>query len=569
CSPPDGQMQPLIQESSEAPAEPNFTVVGASCPVNGRVIITIGHDLPSGEGVEVFDSHNACYCEERAEIPGRIFCSCVSPGAGNTLDVDICYTKPQILTSADAFCPDGYFFDTHTGMCARDFTHAPQMLTWEPDPGDSDSPGCPSSNGLPVPADGFGGLTAAMYDGVDGESLDPEGDPWTMFALSDGSGMCTPGYYFNPATSCCSPYSGDNYGCAVGQYFDAGSKRCIEVDEDGFIPVQGFNAADCVPDGSEDMLGRRCNPGNEGDTIARDEYGRPFDESNACGEAAYYDPGLGLCVETRDGCPVGEFLDPTTKSCVAASGPGGPCPTGNTLHPDLRCCLPAPGIGGSACPEGTEDIGEGCGPGKDGCPSSHYYDPASASCLLRQGNGCPAGTSANIFGRCIPEKPGVCPSAYQFDPISGACMIFFPNHPSCGDGKMFDPRLGFCVRSGGSGEEENFFDIDIPPGRLSSIRRVSPDVIEPAEAAEPPEEVCPPFFFMNPDSDCQSLLGQTCSSFQIWIPHCPTAPSEPQGPAPAPTCEKPDQYSTQDSCVSAGCQWNLNATNAGGYCTYP
>ncbi|MEN8243129.1 MAG: SUMF1/EgtB/PvdO family nonheme iron enzyme, partial [Chloroflexota bacterium] len=63
CSPPDGQMQPLIQESSEAPAEPNFTVVGASCPVNGRVIITIGHDLPSGEGVEVFDSHNACYCE--------------------------------------------------------------------------------------------------------------------------------------------------------------------------------------------------------------------------------------------------------------------------------------------------------------------------------------------------------------------------------------------------------------------------------------------------------------------------------------------------------------------------
>ena len=40
----------------------------------------------------------------------------------------------------------------------------------------------------------------------------------------------------------------------------------------------------------------------------------------------------------------------------------------------------------------------------------------------------------------------------------------------------------------GDGTTEHFFTIEIGEGRLSSIRRISPDVIDPASAAEPPTE---------------------------------------------------------------------------------
>lgn len=43
----------------------------------------------------------------------------------------------------------------------------------------------------------------------------------------------------------------------------------------------------------------------------------------------------------------------------------------------------------------------------------------------------------------------------------------------------------------GDGTTEQFFTVEIAEGRISSIRRVSPDTIDPASATEPPtEEVC-------------------------------------------------------------------------------
>lgn len=40
----------------------------------------------------------------------------------------------------------------------------------------------------------------------------------------------------------------------------------------------------------------------------------------------------------------------------------------------------------------------------------------------------------------------------------------------------------------GDGTTEQFFTVEISGGRISSIRRVSPDAIDPASAAEPPTE---------------------------------------------------------------------------------
>lgn len=42
----------------------------------------------------------------------------------------------------------------------------------------------------------------------------------------------------------------------------------------------------------------------------------------------------------------------------------------------------------------------------------------------------------------------------------------------------------------GDGTTEHFFTVEFAEGRLASLRRVSPDTIDPASATEPPTEEC-------------------------------------------------------------------------------
>ncbi len=42
----------------------------------------------------------------------------------------------------------------------------------------------------------------------------------------------------------------------------------------------------------------------------------------------------------------------------------------------------------------------------------------------------------------------------------------------------------------GDGTTEHFFTVEFAEGRLASVRRVSPDTIDPASATEPPTEEC-------------------------------------------------------------------------------
>ncbi|MEM6292928.1 MAG: type VI secretion system tube protein TssD [Myxococcota bacterium] len=56
------------------------------------------------------------------------------------------------------------------------------------------------------------------------------------------------------------------------------------------------------------------------------------------------------------------------------------------------------------------------------------------------------------------------------------------NEVVSGTFKFFRPSLA------GDGTTEHFFTVEISGGRLSSIRRVSPDTIDPASAVEPPTE---------------------------------------------------------------------------------
>ena len=46
----------------------------------------------------------------------------------------------------------------------------------------------------------------------------------------------------------------------------------------------------------------------------------------------------------------------------------------------------------------------------------------------------------------------------------------------------------FRPNPAGDGTTEHFFTVEIKEGRVASITRVSPDVIDPASAMEPPTE---------------------------------------------------------------------------------
>ena len=455
CNLPPDKMQTIsLQLADESDLDPNFQVAGANCPQGGEFALTISHDLPSGEGVEVKAGGKECACQEYTDYPGNLYCSCPSPGAGVLTEIEACQAEEDALVAMDEFCPTGYYYDLQVGGCAMLAPGVPLIYSLVDGLEDSGPSACPSGPGLPVPNTGPLGLALARVEGVSTADL-PEGDQWDLFSLSDGSGMCPPGYAFNQETGCCSPYSGENYDCGPDEYFDAGLKQCLPLGWDGCGPCQELDfEGKCIPSDNTKFLSYRCNSDDASEGIDYDEYGRPPEPSEGCAAGAYKDPGLGLCLETRDGCALGYYLDPKTGTCRPISGPESPCPEGYTYRGQTGCCVPSPGTGESECPEGTEWDGAGCTRTVSGCPPTHYYDEETDSCLLREPGECPPGTSPTLFGNCTPDEPGVCPKGLTYDPETDSCRGAGSDQPVCEGGKIFDPALGFCGSTPPAGPAE-------------------------------------------------------------------------------------------------------------------
>ena len=452
CSLPAQELETIsTQLTLDNDLDPNFNIVGANCPQGNTYALTISHELPSGEGVEVKAGSKDCDCQEYADYPGKLYCSCPSPGAGLMTEVEICKSGQETLIPIDNFCQPGSKFDLRSGACSSVESGTPLIfsLVEEAAAGAGGST-CPSGPGLPVPNYGTLGLAAATVEGI-GEGDLPEGDQWELFSLSDGSGMCPPGYGYSAETSCCTPLVETNYDCGPNRYFDAGTKQCLPVGWDGCGPCQELNDKGlCISRDSTNMIGGRCNVGNEEDNpVSRDDYGRPLESSEGCQEGAYLDPGLGRCIETRDGCALGYYLDPKTKTCRPISGPESPCGEGYIFSSTTGCCAPGPGAEGVEYPIGAANI-DAAFPGmipfaEDGCPTTNYYDPESDSCLLLVSGDCPPGTGSNLFGLCIPDLPGDCPDGTEFEPRSGSCPTSPPDPATCAGDKVFDAATGYCV----------------------------------------------------------------------------------------------------------------------------
>ena len=73
-----------------------------------------------------------------------------------------------------------------------------------------------------------------------------------------------------------------------------------------------------------------------------------------------------------------------------------------------------------------------------------------------------------VIKRIDPATPFIAKALTQNQAVEGTFMFFRPN-----------PETG---------EEEMFFCIEFAEGRISHIKRVSPDVTDPAAAMEPPTE---------------------------------------------------------------------------------
>jgi type VI protein secretion system component Hcp len=666
CSLPAVQKETIsAQVDAAVETNPDFRVAGANCPEDGAFDLTISHGLPSGEGVKIKSGGEECTCQEYEGYPGNLYCSCPSPGAGVKTEVEVCASEEETLIPMNDFCQSGSYYSLEVGGCVRGVSGTPLLynLMDEAEPS-----ACPNGPGLPVPNYGPLGLAIASVEGI-GEGDLPDGDQWELFSLSDGSGMCPPGYAHNPETGCCSPYSPENYDCGPDQYFDAGLKQCLPIGWDGCGPCQVLGPDGvCGARSGDEMLSGRCNVGN-GKEVEFDEYGRQQESSEGCDDGAYKDPGIGLCLETRDGCALGYYLDPKTETCRPLSGPESPCPDGYLYNPLTGCCVPSPGIEGSECPEGTEYDGAGCSTPVSGCPPTHYYDEETDSCLLREPGKCPSGTSLSLIGLCIPDEIGVCPEDYSYDPETDSCFKSEAGEMVCDSGKVFYRTLGFCgipgsgtghqgggsgrcdiedlsitktvdrdsadlnlhcfdpdsallptrstiespdgifdclilsadktflsgwgicrPESSGDGDTEHFFTVEFQEGKISKIKRTSPDTIDPASATEPPMEevtMCYSGFSIGDVIDTEddddeddwsgtptsgTLPGgakcqvgfyidagrlfnlQNCATLDLTVPVCGSGP----GPSPTPIPDKCAAFPFGTCQNMAGCDWSFN-----------
>ncbi len=120
CSLPAEELETIsAQLTVDNGVDPNFNIVGANCPQGSTYALTISHELPSGEGVEVKAGSKDCDCQEYKDYPGKLYCSCPSPGAGLMTEVEICKSGQETLIPIDDFCQPGSSFDLQSGVCSH------------------------------------------------------------------------------------------------------------------------------------------------------------------------------------------------------------------------------------------------------------------------------------------------------------------------------------------------------------------------------------------------------------------------------------------------------------------
>lgn len=70
------------------------------------------------------------------------------------------------------------------------------------------------------------------------------------------------------------------------------------------------------------------------------------------------------------------------------------------------------------------------------------------------------------------------------------------------------------------------------------------------------------------DNACREAFNYKTTGFEPLL--CPRDEPTPKPGEPTVSCQNPTQYyNDAASCYAAGCKWELNVTNANGYCTYP
>jgi formylglycine-generating enzyme required for sulfatase activity len=122
---------------------------------------------------------------------------------------------------------------------------------------------------------------------------------------------------------------------------------------------------------------------------------------------------------------------------------------------------------------------------------------------------CPPNTFPLLVDGCYQCTPfqtePVCPQGYSYDAAAGCCS---PDTPvlTCPRGTTLDPVTNACVPIGTGG-------------------------------------------------------GESCFDITVYVPACVS-------PTPEVSCQNPGQYSSERSCVSAGCRW-VPAVLTAPYCTYP
>ena len=220
------------------------------------------------------------------------------------------------------------------------------------------------------------------------------------------------------------------------------------------------------------------------------------------------------------GCPPTHYYDEETDSCLLREP--GECPQGTTKSMIGKCLPDIPG----ECPDGTEYY-----PTSGACPSGppdpatcvgdKVFDAATGFCRTSSGSGLGAQRSAGetslgdvavvkTWDESSPELAEACaardtdacdwlPDLVVDEGGGIRCLMLSAD-------KTFRTSQGFCrPAAAGDGDTEHYFTIEFEEGKIASISRTSPDVIDPAEASAPPtEEVTACFgyvFYGDDDSD--------------------------------------------------------------------
>ncbi len=478
------------------------------------------------------------------------------------------YQQQTAPTNTDDYCPQGYIYNPLNGQCELDttqpgcpdgWTYNPDLYRCEPNP----EGGCPEGSQYDAQ---LGRCITTGDDCGDGFTLTHVGAGLRACEPSqndDGGGLCPLGYFYDRSINCCSPIPQTGNGCEPGSVFDQLRGVCLPLDGNGcpagsqYDPFKGC-ISDGEPTGGENPPYGQCPEGttldpasntcipNQPQTFAAayvpdvscptgyslndlgqcmPEQGEPQD----CGPQGYFDPTIGQCIVTPDGCGLGFYFNTATQSCLPQSGPGSQCGYGYRFDPAANCCVPVPGSDGTACP-GDGELGSNgnqlvtwyaaaptlydvasqqCDPGGDGCPLGYRYDQERQACVpVITEDDCPDGTTYDPQRQtCTPDEGTECPDGYSYLRAVNGCQPDDSQQPQCEDGYYFNPQVGYCLPT-----DQNGCGV----GYLAA----GPEACAP-DGGQPGSQ-CPTGFVYDADTNtCQPPgEGSSCWSIQVSVPVC-------------------------------------------------